>query len=103
MENRNIRKQRVGVVVSSKMNKTVIVSVERSLRHQKYGKFIKRTSTFAVHDEGNTSHPGDLVKIMETRPISKTKRWRLLEIVKKAPRETHQLIDTVEPLAESNK
>jgi small subunit ribosomal protein S17 len=85
MENktRNLRKERIGVVVSNKMDKTIVVSVERKQRHPKYGKFIKRTKKFYAHDENNECSQGDIVRIMETRPLSKTKRWRLVEIIEK--------------------
>jgi small subunit ribosomal protein S17 len=75
-----------GVVVSDKMNKTRIVSVERSFRHPFYEKIMKKRSKFAVHDEKNDSRQGDLVEIMSTRPLSKSKRWRLVRVVKAAPR-----------------
>ena len=81
---RNLRKERVGVVVSNKMDKTVIVSVQRKMKHPKYKKFIKRTSKFFVHDETNTCGIGDTIKIMETRPLSKNKNWRLVEIIERA-------------------
>lgn len=81
---RNLRKERVGVVVSSAMNKSIVVSVERKIRHPKYGKFVKQTKKFAAHDEKDECGVGDTVKIMETRPLSKTKRWRLSEILEKA-------------------
>lgn len=81
---RKLRKTRTGVVTSNKMDKTITVSVERKLRHPIYGKFVKKSKKFHAHDEKNECGPGDMVKIMETRPISKTKRWRLVEIVEKA-------------------
>ena len=81
---RNLRKTRVGVVTSNKMNKTVAVTVERKLRHPIYGKFVKKTKSFMAHDENNDCSIGDVVKIMETRPMSKLKRWRLVEIIEKA-------------------
>ncbi len=81
---RGIRKTRVGFVVSDKMNKTVVVAVERLVKHPLYKKFIKQTSKFKAHDEDNTCAVGDKVKIMETRPLSKTKRWRVVEIIEKA-------------------
>ena len=81
---RNLRKTRVGVVTSNKMNKTVAVTVERKLRHPIYGKFVKKTKSFMAHDENNDCSIGDVVKIMETRPLSKLKRWRVVEIVEKA-------------------
>jgi len=83
-EKRNLRKEKVGTVTSDKMDKTVVVSVERRIKHPKYGKFIKRTSKFFAHDEKNEAHTGDLVRISETRPLSKNKCWRLVEIVEKA-------------------
>lgn len=81
---RALRKVRVGVVVSNKMDKTVTVAVERKIKHPMYGKFLKRTTKFHAHDEANTCGIGDTVKIMETRPLSKTKRWRLVEVVERA-------------------
>jgi small subunit ribosomal protein S17 len=83
---RRIRKLRSGVVVSDKMDKTIAVAVERTFRHPRYGKVIRKTEIFKVHDEGDQAREGDRVEIMETRPLSKTKRWRLLKIVKTAPR-----------------
>ncbi len=82
--NRNLRKERVGVVTSSKMEKSIVVSVERKKKHPIYGKFVKVTKKFHAHDEKNECQEGDLVKIMETRPLSKTKNWRLVEILEKA-------------------
>jgi small subunit ribosomal protein S17 len=84
MEERKLRKQRIGVVTSNKMEKTIAVSVERRLRHPIYGKFVKKTKKFIAHDENNECNVGDLVRIMETRPLSKLKRWRLVEIVERA-------------------
>jgi small subunit ribosomal protein S17 len=84
MEERNLRKVRVGVVSSNKMNKTVSVTVERKLRHPIYGKFVTKHKKFLAHDENNECAIGDVVKIMETRPLSKLKRWRLVEIIEKA-------------------
>lgn len=84
MEERALRKERVGVVTSTKMNKSIVVSVERKEKHPMYGKFIKKTKKFMAHDEKNESGVGDTVKIMEVRPMSKLKRWRLVEIVEKA-------------------
>lgn len=84
MTERSNRKMKIGRVLSDKMNKSRIIVSERSVRHPLYGKFIKKTSKFMAHDEKNESHVGDLVKIMETRPLSKRKRWRLVEIVEKA-------------------
>ncbi|MFN5181809.1 MAG: 30S ribosomal protein S17 [Bacteroidota bacterium] len=81
---RNLRKERIGTVKSSKMNKSVVVAVERKVKHPKYGKFVNKTTKFVAHDEKNECGVGDIVKIMETRPMSKTKRWRLVEIVEKA-------------------
>ena len=81
---RNQRKVRVGIVTSDKMDKTITVAVERRLQHPLYGKFIKRHSKFHAHDENNVCGIGDLVRIMETRPLSKLKRWRLVEILEKA-------------------
>ena len=81
---RNDRKVRVGVVTSNKMDKTITVSVERRIQHPLYGKYLKRHKKFAAHDEENQCTVGDTVKIMETRPLSKTKRWRLVEILEKA-------------------
>lgn len=84
MEERNLRKEKEGLVTSSKMNKTIVVAVERKVKHAKYGKFINRTSKFYAHDEKNECNVGDRVLITETRPLSKTKRWRLVQIVEKA-------------------
>ena len=84
METRNLRKEKVGVVMSDKMEKSIVVSVERKVKHQKYGKFVKKTTKFIAHDEKNDCNIGDTVKIMETRPLSKTKNWRLVEIVERA-------------------
>lgn len=81
---RNARKEITGIVTSNKMDKTIIVSVERKKKHPKYGKFVKATSKFAAHDEKNECAINDVVKIMETRPLSKSKRWRLVRIVEKA-------------------
>ncbi|OLY91996.1 SSU ribosomal protein S17P [Cnuella takakiae] len=82
-EIRNLRKTRIGVVTSNKMTKTITVAVERKVKHPIYGKFVKKTTKFHAHDEQQTASIGDVVKIMETRPLSKTKRWRLVEIVEK--------------------
>lgn len=79
-----IRKIIVGMVTSNKMDKTITVSVERKLRHPMYGKFVKKTKKFTAHDETNTCTEGDLVKIIESRPLSKLKRWRLVEVLEKA-------------------
>ena len=84
MEERALRKERVGLVTSTKMDKSIVVSVERKEKHPMYGKFIKKTKKFMAHDEKNESGVGDTVKIMEVRPMSKLKRWRLVEIVEKA-------------------
>ena len=81
---RNLRKERIGVVVSNKMDKTIIVAVERKEKHPLYGKFVKKTTKFVAQDEKNECDEGDTVRIMETRPLSKTKNWRLVEIVEKA-------------------
>nr|WP_317129401.1 30S ribosomal protein S17 [Flaviaesturariibacter aridisoli] len=82
-ETRNLRKTRIGVVTSNKMTKTITVAVERKVKHPIYGKFVKKTSKFHAHDDKNEASIGDVVRIMETRPLSKTKRWRLVEIVEK--------------------
>ncbi|HEY8689804.1 MAG TPA: 30S ribosomal protein S17 [Chitinophagaceae bacterium] len=82
-EERNLRKVRVGIVSSNKMDKTITVKVERKVKHPLYGKFIKKTTGFHAHDEKNECSIGDIVKIMEARPMSKTKRWRLVEVVEK--------------------
>jgi len=84
MIERNLRKTRTGVVKSNKMDKTITVSVERRVKHPIYGKFVKKTTSFHAHDEKNECTIGDVVKIMESRPLSKTKRWRLVEVVEKA-------------------
>lgn len=81
---RKERKQRVGRVVSNRMDKSITVAVERQIKHPIYGKFITKTKKYMTHDEENQASPGDIVRIMETRPYSKTKRWRLLEIIEKA-------------------
>ena len=83
MEERNLRKTMTGTVVSDKMDKTVVVAVETSVRHGVYGKTVKRTYKLKAHDENNECNIGDTVKVMETRPLSKDKRWRLVEIVEK--------------------
>jgi small subunit ribosomal protein S17 len=83
MSERKLRKTRIGLVTSNKMNKTITVAVERKVKHPIYGKFVKKTTRFHAHDEKNECNVGDLVKIMETRPLSKTKRWRLVEVVEK--------------------
>lgn len=84
MEKRNLRKERIGVVTSDRMDKSIVVAVERKVKHPKYGKFVKKTSKFFAHDEKNECGIGDTVRIMETRPLSKLKNWRLVEIVEKA-------------------
>ena len=81
---RNERKERIGKVVSNKMQKTITVAVDRKVKHPIYGKFVNRTTKFKAHDEQNTAGIGDTVRIMETRPLSKDKRWRLMEIIEKA-------------------
>jgi small subunit ribosomal protein S17 len=84
MVERNLRKMRIGVVTSNKMDKTITVAVERKVKHPIYGKFVKKTTKFHAHDGKDECTMGDIVKIMETRPLSKTKRWRLVEVVEKA-------------------
>ena len=84
MEKRNLRKERIGIVTSDKMQKSIVVSVERKVKHPKYGKFVKKTTKFVAHDENNDCNIGDMVKIMETRPLSKSKNWRLVEIIERA-------------------
>lgn len=81
---RNLRKERIGVVTSNKMDKTITVSIERKVQHPIYGKFVKQTKSFKAHDEKNDAKPGDTVRISETRPLSKTKRWRLVEVLERA-------------------
>jgi len=81
---RGARKTRIGVVVSDKMDKTAVIAVERLIKHPVYKKYIKRTTKFKAHDQKNECQVGDIVKIMETRPLSKTKRWRVVEILEKA-------------------
>jgi small subunit ribosomal protein S17 len=81
---RNERKERIGRVTSNKMQKTITVAVDRKVKHPIYGKFVNRTTKFKAHDEANTAGIGDTVRIMETRPLSKDKRWRLVEIIEKA-------------------
>lgn len=83
MADRNLRKTRIGVVSSNKMDKTVTVSVLRRLKHPIYGKYVKKTTKYMAHDEQNQCSIGDLVRIMETRPLSKNKRWRLVEVIEK--------------------
>ncbi len=84
MSERNLRKTRVGKVVSNKMDKTIVVAIEDNVRHPLYKKIIKRTIKFKAHDENNECNIGDKVEIMETRPLSKDKRWRLINIIEKA-------------------
>ena len=81
---RNLRKERIGVVTSNRMDKTIVVSVKTKYQHPIYGKFVNKTSKFYAHDEENTCHIGDTVRIMETRPLSKQKNWRLVEIIERA-------------------
>jgi small subunit ribosomal protein S17 len=81
---RNLRKERIGVVVSGKMDKTIVVAAKRKVKHPIYGKFVNKTTKFYAHDEKNDCNIGDLVKIMETRPLSKNKCWRLVEIIERA-------------------
>ena len=81
---RNLRKERIGVVVSNKMEKSIVVLVERKVKHPKYGKFVKKSTKFMAHDMNNEASIGDTVRIMETRPLSKNKCWRLVEIGEKA-------------------
>ena len=81
---RTLKKEKVGIVTSNKMQKSIVVAVERKVKHPKYGKFIKKTSTFMAHDEANACNIGDRVRIMETRPLSKNKCWRLVEVLEKA-------------------
>lgn len=81
---RKLRKEKTGIVTSNKMEKSIVVSVERKVKHPKYGKFIKTTNKFMAHDEKNECTIGDKVRIMETRPLSKNKNWRLVEIIEKA-------------------
>ncbi len=83
-ENRNLRKTRVGMVVSDKMDKTVVVAIADNVKHPTYGKIIKRTTKIHAHDEANECGIGDKVQVMETRPLSKTKRWRIVQIIEKA-------------------
>jgi small subunit ribosomal protein S17 len=83
MEDRKLRKEKVGLVVSNKMTKSIVVSVERKVKHPKYGKFVKKTSKFMAHDEKDECQIGDTVRIAETRPLSKDKCWRLVEIIER--------------------
>ncbi|NBC82010.1 MAG: 30S ribosomal protein S17 [Bacteroidetes bacterium] len=84
VKTRNLRKERVGVVTSNKMQKSITVVVRKKVQHPIYGKFVNQSKKFTVHDEENTCNIGDTVKIMETRPLSKNKRWRLVEIIERA-------------------
>ena len=84
MENRNLRKERVGVVTSNKMQKSIVVSEIKKVKHPMYGKFVLKTKKYVAHDEQNDCNIGDTVKIMETRPLSKSKSWRLVEIIERA-------------------
>ena len=84
MEERNLRKTRTGVVVSDKMDKTIVVAIKDNVKHPLYGKIVKSTYKLKAHDEENQAHVGDTVKVMETRPLSKDKRWRLVEIIETA-------------------
>ncbi|HKL90112.1 MAG: 30S ribosomal protein S17 [Allomuricauda sp.] len=84
MENRNLRKERIGVVTSNKMEKSIVVSEVKRMKHPMYGKFVLKTKKYVAHDEKNDCNEGDTVKIMETRPLSKTKCWRLVEILERA-------------------
>ena len=84
MEKRNLRKERIGLVVSNKMDKSIVVQIERRFKHVIYGKFVKKTNKFVAHDEKNECNMGDKVRIMETRPLSKIKNWRLVEIIERA-------------------
>ena len=84
MEERNLRKTRIGVVTSNKMAKTITVAVERKVKHPIYGKFVKKTTKFHAHDDKNECSIGDVVRIMETRPLSKNKRWRVVEVLERA-------------------
>ena len=84
MESRNLRKERVGIVISNKMEKSIVVSEVKKVKHSIYGKFVLKTKKYMVHDEKNDCNIGDRVKIMETRPISKSKCWRMVEIIERA-------------------
>jgi small subunit ribosomal protein S17 len=84
MEKRNLRKERIGLVVSNKMDKSIVVQIERRFKHVIYKKFVKKTNKFVAHDEKNDCNIGDKVRIMETRPLSKNKNWRLVEILERA-------------------
>ncbi len=84
VQTRTTRKERIGVVVSDKMNKSIIVGIQRQIKHPIYGKFIKKTTKLMAHDENDDANEGDTVRIVETRPLSKNKRWRLVEILERA-------------------
>ncbi len=84
MESRKIRREKIGIVVSNKMEKSIVVAVKRKVKHPIYGKFVNKTSKVIAHDEANSCNEGDTVKIMETRPLSKLKNWRLIEIIERA-------------------
>jgi len=84
MEKRNLRKERTGLVVSNKMDKSIVVQIQRQYKHAVYGKFVKKSNKFIAHDEKNECNIGDTVRIMETRPLSKSKNWRLVEIIERA-------------------
>ncbi|MDR6301339.1 30S ribosomal protein S17 [Mesonia maritima] len=84
MEKRNLRKERIGVVTSNRMEKSIVVSEVKKMKHPMYGKFVLKTKKYVAHDEKNDCNEGDTVKIMETRPLSKTKSWRLVEIIERA-------------------
>ena len=84
MEKRNLRKERIGVVTSNKMQKSIVVSEVKKVKHPKYGKFVLKTKKYVAHDEQNDCNEGDTVRIMETRPLSKSKCWRLVEIIERA-------------------
>jgi small subunit ribosomal protein S17 len=84
MENRNARKERIGVVTSDRMQKSIVVTIERQVKHPIYGKFVKKTSRLMAHDENGDAHVGDTVRIMESRPMSRRKCWRLVEVIERA-------------------
>ncbi|QSS97740.1 MULTISPECIES: 30S ribosomal protein S17 [Psychroflexus] len=84
MEKRNLRKERIGVVTSNKMEKSIVVSEVKKMKHPLYGKFVLKTKKYVAHDEENSCNEGDTVRIMETRPLSKSKRWRLVDIIERA-------------------
>lgn len=84
MEKRNIRKERIGVVTSNKMEKSIVVSEVKKVKHPMYGKYVTKTKKYVAHDEDNDCNEGDTVRILETRPLSKTKNWRLVEIIERA-------------------